>query len=185
MGVNMQAQSVFDSHKIRAVIGLGNPGSKYYKTRHNIGFRVVDELVRRLGAMWHTVDHMENCQARIFDAGPLVYFIKPTTFMNNSGQVISLLQKKGIKPDEILVIHDELEKPFGHVGIRFGGSARGHNGLRSIIERMGADFWRLRVGIGRPDDKNDVGNYVLESFSLVEEERLNQIIDQAARLIFD
>lgn len=171
----------FDKQTIRAIIGLGNPGSKYVKTRHNIGFRVLDELAVRLGALWHKTELMET--ATVNYNGSTLYLIKPLTFMNSSGQVLSSFLKKGIKPEEILVIHDELEKPFGSVNMRFGGSARGHNGLKSIIERVGFDFWRLRFGIGRPEDKSEVFNYVLAQFSREEEERIGQVIDQAISLI--
>jgi len=94
-----------------------------------------------------------------------VLLIKPQTFMNSSGQVIPLLKKDGIKPENILVVHDELEHPFGKITMRVGGSHRGHNGLRSIIEAMGPDFARLRFGIGRPENREDVPDYVLQPFS--------------------
>ena len=103
--------------------------------------------------------------------------------MNRSGEVISFLQKKGIKSDEILVIHDELEKPFGNLSIKFGGSAKGHNGLRSIISVVGQDFWRLRFGIGRPDNKENISEYVLSPFSTQEESEIPNLIDKAVNLI--
>ncbi len=147
---------------IKAIIGLGNPGPRFRGTRHNIGFMIVDALAQRYDAQWHEKDKMERAEIRINDRPVLL--IKPQTFMNNSGAVIPFLQKKGIKPEEILVIHDELEKSLGTVAFKQGGSARGHNGLRSIIGAMGPDFLRLRFGIDRPERKEDVGDYVLHRF---------------------
>ena len=105
------------------------------------------------------------------------------TFMNSSQKVLPFLQKKGIRSEEILVIHDELEKAFGKVSIKFGGSARGHNGLRSIIGTIGKDFWRLQFGVGRPDRSEDVGNYVLMPFSQEEEECIGELIEKSVDLI--
>jgi PTH1 family peptidyl-tRNA hydrolase len=175
----------FNKNLIRAIIGLGNPGQRYYKTRHNIGFRVVDELAGQFYVSdWQRNDVMEYTQRKLVaDDGQPVYMIKPQTFMNSSGKVISFLTKKGIKPDEIVVVHDELEKPFGHLSLRLGGSAKGHNGLRSIIEQIGADFWRLRFGIGRPERKEDVGDYVLRAFTPQEEDQLITLIPGAVGLL--
>jgi PTH1 family peptidyl-tRNA hydrolase len=172
---------VFDINLIKAIIGLGNPGPGYYKTRHSIGFRVVDQLAQQYGASFNQSDNKEYAQVQL-DSNS-VYLIKPMTFMNKSGQVIPFLQKKGIKPEEIIVIHDELEKEFGNVSIKFSGGAKGHNGLRSIIGMMGQDFWRLRFGIGRPESKDDVGNYVLSPFLKEEELAMSELIDKAINLI--
>lgn len=147
---------------IKAIIGLGNPGAKYKNTRHNIGFKVLDALAEQQGSAWQEKPLMEVAQIQLNNQ--MVLLIKPQTFMNSSGQVIPLLQKKGIEAENILVVHDELEKPFGTVVTRQGGSHRGHNGLRSIISFCGPDFWRVRVGIGRPDDAKDVPDYVLSPF---------------------
>lgn len=155
----------YDSHQIRAIIGLGNPGKKYHYTRHNIGFRVVDALADAYGVSWTTSGNLEYATLRPFDDGNTIYLIKPQTFMNNSGEALSFLTKKGIKAHEILVAHDELEKPFNACSFKFGGSAKGHNGLKSIIQHIGQDFWRYRFGIGRPEDRELVGDYVLEPFS--------------------
>ncbi len=148
---------------IKVIIGLGNPGLTYSKTRHNIGFRVLDELAHRCNETWKTQGNMEATSIEINDRPVLL--IKPQTTMNVSGQVIPSLQKKGIKPENILVVHDELELPFGKLAFRLGGSHKGHNGLRSLIEYMGPDFKRLRFGIGRPENREDVPDYVLASFN--------------------
>lgn len=167
----------FDAKRIKAIIGLGNPGPTYYKTRHSIGFRVVDEIARRYDISFIKFDDKEYAQVNI--CGSSVYILKPLTFMNKSGEVIHFLLKKGIKPEEILVVHDELEKSFGDISIKFGGSAKGHNGLKSIINMIGQDFWRLRFGIGRPDNKDDVSAYVLSHFSTQEECEVPNLIDKA------
>jgi len=161
---------------IKAIIGLGNPGSQYAKTRHNIGFRILDALAQANGASWRSEDNRESAQIMLHDKPVLL--IKPTTYMNLSGKVIPALTKKGIQPEEILVVHDELELPFGQIKIKQGGSAKGHNGLKSIIEHGGPEFYRLRFGIGRPDNKEEVPDYVLSNFKESNEE-LDRLIDQA------
>lgn len=165
---------------IKAIIGLGNPGAKYRNTRHNIGFRVLDNLAERYGSEWKENDLMSQTQMAI--AGNPILLIKPQTYMNDSGKVIPWLQKKGIKPENILVVHDELEIPFGALKFKEGGSARGHNGLRSLINFCGSDFYRLRFGIGRPERKEDVASYVLTNFSEPQDD-IERHIDEAADLI--
>lgn len=152
-----------ETRDIRAIIGLGNPGRTYENTRHNIGFKVVDQLVEsHVGNGWRVTGELETAEIDLY--GHKVLVIKPQTFMNNSGKVVPFLQKKGIKAEHILVVHDELEQPFGKITFKIGGSAKGHNGLRSIITLCGEDFARLRFGIGRPD-KEEVADYVLNNFS--------------------
>ena len=166
--------------EIKAIIGLGNPGGQYVYTRHNIGFRIVDELVIRHDGIWRKRDDMEFAEIQL--KGSSILVIKPQTFMNLSGKVIPYLQKRGINIPEILVVHDELEKPFGVVVLKQGGSAKGHNGLKSIIAHGGTDFWRLRFGIGRPENKEEVPDYVLKGFK-EPKEKVNELIDQAIALI--
>lgn len=165
---------------INAVIGLGNPGRQYSHNRHNIGFRVVDALVDAHGGSWRTRENMET--AEIVINGAKIIVIKPQTFMNSSGKVISFLTKQGIKPENILVVHDELELPFGSLKFKMGGSHKGHNGLRSIIEACGDQFARLRFGIGRPENKDDVPAYVLQNFN-EPQEKVEQLIEQAIQMI--
>jgi PTH1 family peptidyl-tRNA hydrolase len=148
---------------IQAVIGLGNPGPSYYHNRHSIGFRVVDALAEKFSASWREREDMFVAEVEI--NGKKVLLIKPQTFMNSSGRVIPFLTKRGIKAENILVVHDELEQPFGKVAFRIGGSARGHNGLKSIIAACGDQLARLRCGIGRPENKEQVPAYVLQNFS--------------------
>lgn len=169
-----------EQKNIKAIIGLGNPGSKYSWHRHNIGFLVLDELVSKAGGSWEHKDLFDLAEIHL--NFKKVLCIKPQTFMNASGKVIPWLQKKGITSDQILVVHDELEKPFGNISIKFAGSAKGHNGLRSIIGVCGDQFSRLRFGIGRPERKEDVGDWVLTNFNEPKEE-LHSLIEQAADLI--
>jgi peptidyl-tRNA hydrolase, PTH1 family len=166
---------------LKSIIGLGNPGPKFSGTRHNIGFKIIDQLANEKNANWDLKKNFEQTEININNQNLLL--IKPITFMNNSGEVTPYLQKKGIKPEEILIIHDELEKPFGNISIKQGGSARGHNGLKSIIEKIGPNFWRLRFGIGRPEDREDVPNYVLNKFNPNEQDKLNKLINESVNLI--
>jgi len=173
----------YDVKNIKAIIGLGNPGSQYYRHRHSIGFRVLDELAQEYGATWRTAENMDYALIRVNDQE--IFLIKPTTYMNSSGKVLPWLQKKGIKADQILVVHDELEKKFGEVLLKFGGSHKGHNGLKSIMNMIGADFWRLRFGIGRPEEREEVPNYVLTDFSKDQESQLPLLIAKAIGIIFN
>lgn len=147
----------------RAIIGLGNPGAQFVFTRHNIGFRILDALAQLYASSWQTKDNLELSRI-IINTHP-VLLIKPQTFMNNSGQVIGYLTKQGITPEQILVVHDELEFPLSKITLKMGGSSRGHNGLKSIISVIGDNFARLRFGIGRPERKEEVPNYVLHKFT--------------------
>lgn len=176
----------FNIKNIKAIIGLGNPGAKYSKNRHNIGFRILDKIAQDYSASWTVSDLMEHTRfsLTVNDMVQPIILIKPQTFMNDSGRVIPFLQKKGIKSENILVVHDELEKGFGKVILKLGGSARGHNGLRSIIGVMGYDFWRLRFGIGRPGNKSEVASYVLSNFTAPEEENIDVLIEKSVQNIF-
>lgn len=166
--------------EIKAIIGLGNPGSKYQFTRHNIGFRVLDALADVYHLSWQSKDNQEI--AVLTKNDKRILLIKPQTYMNDSGKVIPALLKQGIKVENILVVHDELEQPFGALKIRIGGSARGHNGLKSIIAACGDQFARLRFGIARPAVKEDVPNYVLEKFKENPQE-LEDKIQEAVTII--
>jgi PTH1 family peptidyl-tRNA hydrolase len=165
---------------IKLIIGLGNPGQSFYKHRHSIGFRVLDALAEKYHAQWKEKDKMLITEISLDDNN--VYLVKPQTFMNNSGQVLAYFTKKGIKPEEILVVHDELELPVGKVNHKFGGSARGHNGLKSIITYIGDLFHRIRIGIGRPENREDVPDYVLQAFE-EGEPLVEKIIEDAVVII--
>jgi len=166
---------------IKAIIGLGNPGKRFVKTRHNIGFRVLDALAQEQDAVWRTAGNMKETTIQ-GDDGKSILLIQPQTFMNESGQIMPTLLKRGIKPDNVIVVHDELEFPFGKVGYRKGGSARGHNGLRSIIAVSGPDFYRVRCGIGRPERREEVSDYVLLPFD-EDEAAVNKMVHDACDTI--
>lgn len=166
-------------YPIKIIVGLGNPGSKFQKTRHNIGFLVLDRLAEQFHASWQKKTDREVAEIEI--NGEKIVLIKPQTFMNNSGKIIPLVLNQGLTENNLLVIHDELEKPFGKIEFKTGGSHKGHNGLRSIMEFCGAHFHRLRFGIGRPAHKEDVPQYVLSDFSSHEE--VSPLVTHAINMI--
>lgn len=168
--------------RIRAIIGLGNPGDRFTNTRHNIGFKVVDLVAQAYNVSWLSKPKMEL--AEISADGHTVYLIKPLTFMNASGEVIPFLLKKGIKGDEILVVHDEMEKKFGTLTVSQATSHKGHNGLKSIITYAGNNFYKLRCGIGRPEERHDVGDYVLSNFN-EEKKQVDDFVHAAASKIIN
>lgn len=167
---------------IKAIIGLGNPGPVHFFQRHNIGFRIIDKLAEQYHVIWSKKPLMDIAHVHINSQG--IQLIKPQTFMNSSGKVIPFLIKQGIAPENILVIHDELEKPFGHISLKQGGSHKGHNGLKSIIQQCGPDFLRLRFGIGRPECKENVPNYVLQNFNK-NTEIVEPLLEKAIDLILE
>lgn len=170
---------------IKAIVGLGNPGSRYNATRHNIGFCIVDALAEKYGAAWKTTGIVSHCVISLenIEKTSSIVVIKPQTYMNNSGDIAPFLKKHSIQVDEVLVVHDELEKKFGSYSIKQGGSARGHNGLRSLIARVGDSFWRFRFGIDRPENKEEVPHYVLAPFSKQEQEQLPALVEEAVHAI--
>lgn len=147
---------------LRLIVGLGNPGADYAKTRHNAGFWFCEQLAGELGASLKKEARFHGVagQARQAD----VWLLLPQTFMNRSGQSVrALMQFYRITPAEMLVVHDELDIPPGQMRLKFGGGLGGHNGLKDITAQLGTqDYWRLRIGIGHPGDRNEVVNYVLK-----------------------
>ena len=158
--------------KIRMVAGLGNPGDEYENTRHNAGFKAIDELARQAGVTyWKTQLGAEVAVIQVHDpdadgARREVVLVKPQSYMNTSGGPISkLCAQYQVSVEELLVIHDELDIPEGDVRVKVGGGHAGHNGLRSIIDKMGGrDFSRIRVGIGNPPGRMPVADFVLKQF---------------------
>ena len=167
------------SSAVVLVVGLGNPGREYEKTRHNIGFMVIDSMLEKLGG----ASPETGCNSIFYKLkykGKKVIFAKPQTFMNLSGNAVSsLLNKEQLDKANLLVIHDELDLPPGKIRIRNGGSSGGHNGINSIIECLGnqQNFMRMRLGIGR--DRNVV-DYVLGEFKDEEKEVIARVVDSAA-----
>ncbi|CAK0747979.1 peptidyl-tRNA hydrolase [Gammaproteobacteria bacterium] len=170
---------------VRLIAGLGNPGPRYEDTRHNAGFWVVDALAREVGAHFRPEARFHGETCRI--AGPgndECWLLKPTTFMNHSGQSVAALARFYKLPvSEILVVHDDLDLPPGTARLKQGGGHGGHNGLRDITAHLGADFLRLRLGIGHPGDARKVVDYVLDRPSRAEEEAIHEAIDDAMRVL--
>ena len=176
-------EPTYNKAQIRAIIGLGNPGGQFYRNRHNIGFRVLDALALAQNASWRETNNMLLATIRPEGVEQDVYLIKPQTYMNSSGLVMPWLTKKGIKAEEILVVHDELEKKFTQLVLKLGGSHKGHNGLKSIIGSVGPLFWRLKFGIDRPGDREHVPNYVLANFPPEQEQVIPELLKKAVALI--
>lgn len=166
---------------MKLIAGLGNPGDKYRSTRHNVGFMVADILSRRHGisvknGKWKA----ESGKGTI--SGVQAFIVKPQTFMNLSGESVGpLAAYLDIGPEDVIVVHDELDLPFGKIKIKSAGGHGGHNGLKSLISHLGSpDFARVRVGIGKPQPKGDVSAYVLAGFDSEENKELDSILQKAA-----
>ncbi len=169
---------------IRLVVGLGNPGQKYEDTRHNVGFKVIDEIAKRFRIRNFKEEHLSHTFTLKL-SGREIVFAKPQTYMNNSGlAVINLLEENHIDPSEMLVIYDDLDLPLGVTRLRMSGSSGGHRGMESIIKSVGTEnFPRLKIGIGRPKRKEDVVNYVLSPFKKDELETLYAVIHKASECV--
>ena len=160
------------------IVGLGNPGDKYAKTRHNIGFMVIDALVNHFSTSSISKASFEGELYKSKD----LYFLKPTTFMNLSGKSV-LAVKQFYKLDTLIVIHDDLDLPFGALRYKMGGGHGGHNGLKSIDSLLGKEYIRVRMGIGKPEHKGQVADYVLGDFSDMEEAHLREWIEKVSKAI--
>ncbi len=168
------------------VVGLGNPGGRYASTRHNAGYQVVDRLHRHSrGAAWQTRYQAQVCPVKV--AGERLVLLKPETFMNLSGRSVrraaSFFQ---VPPEALLVVHDELDLPFGALKLKLGGGDAGHQGLVSLSAELGGSgYGRLRIGIGRPppDYRGTVADFVLEAFTPTEQEKLEPSFERAVEAI--
>ena len=162
------------------IVGLGNIGEQYQLTRHNVGFLVIDEMTKKL-----TTSNINkaNFQADVLKSGYNL-FVKPKTYMNHSGEsVVAIKEYYKIDMENIIVIHDDLDLPFGTVKFKVGGGHGGHNGLRSIDSHIGKEYIRVRIGIGKPENKADVANYVLSNFSKEDLNKLEGIISHTIKAI--
>jgi peptidyl-tRNA hydrolase, PTH1 family len=163
---------------MRAIVGLGNPGSRYATTRHNVGFDVVAELARR----WRLSLQPTRCDNRVAQGaidGEQILLVEPQLYMNLSGAALSRLRPP-LTAGELIVAHDELDLGCGRVRIKRGGGAGGHRGIASIIEHYGAEFVRVRVGVGRPSVGEDPAEYVLSPFADGERETIDAAVARAA-----
>lgn len=171
--------------EIRLLCGLGNPGPEYERTRHNAGFWWVDAIAERKKAEWKKESKYAGFTARITEGGREFWMLKPATYMNESGRSVGAFMRfYRIEPAELLVIHDELDLPPGTVKLKLGGGTGGHNGLTDIVEVLGTkEFWRLRVGIGHPGDKNRVPDYVLKKATRDEQAAIDPPFERSLDLL--
>lgn len=169
---------------IALIVGLGNPGKEYEATRHNAGFWFVDTVARQQQISFKTEKKFHGQLARFTQAGQEVWLLKPETFMNLSGQAVqAVCQFYKIPLDQILIAHDDLDLEPGVARLKMGGGHGGHNGLRDIMGRMGKNFYRLRLGIGHPGDKEKVTGHVLNKVSRDDETNIEHAIDDALRVM--
>ena len=166
---------------LRLIVGLGNPGSEYAETRHNAGFWFCERLARELGTTFARESRYHGYVAKARVGGQDIWLLMPQTFMNRSGQAVQALAHfYRIEPAEMLVAHDELDIPPGQMRLKFGGGLGGHNGLKDITAHLATqDYWRLRLGIGHPGDRNEVVNYVLKPPRREEREEIDAALDRA------
>ncbi len=160
------------------IVGLGNPGPNYEKTRHNIGFMVVDALITRFNAQKLSSSSFKGELFKFKNH----FLLKPLTFMNLSGESIVAV-KKFYKIEQVVIIHDDLDLPFGTLRFKYGGGHGGHNGLRSADEKISPEYARVRMGIGKPEHKGEVSSYVLGNFSDAQKTHLDEWISHTCNAI--
>lgn len=163
----------------KLLVGLGNPGPDYSETRHNAGFWFCERLAQQLGVSLKREARFHGLVGQSREAG--IFVLLPQTFMNRSGQSVAALARfYRIEPAQMLVVHDELDIPPGQLRVKFGGGLGGHNGLKDITSHLGTqDYWRLRIGIGHPGDRNEVVNYVLKPPRREEQAEIDAAIERA------
>lgn len=175
---------------MKLIVGLGNPGEKYNNSRHNLGFATLDHLLQKLEKVkqtfWNEEKKFNALTKEIEIEGEKIVLLKPTTFMNDSGRAVQAYSSYfKINSQDIYVVHDELDIPLGKIRVRFGGSGGGHNGVNSILEKLGTDkFLRIRLGIGkeaRHDNSHDSSDYVLGTFETHEKGKVQSMIKQAMK----
>lgn len=166
---------------MKMVVGLGNPGPEYARTRHNVGFQVLEVLAQRYRLVFGAREHQALVAPWTF-AGQDVLLVMPMTYMNLSGKAVApLVRTYGVTPADLLVVYDDLDLPFGVLRMRPKGGAGGHKGVASVIDHLGtSEFPRLRVGIGRPPGRMDPAEYVLSPFTEEEEEVMQRVREEAA-----
>ena len=164
------------------MVGLGNVGNRYAQTRHNIGFMVVDRLAAELGATWREESKLKAFIATAELSSEKIVLVKPTTLMNNSGQTVQrVVQLYKLAPSNVWAVCDDLDTDFGQFRVRLGGSAGGHQGVSSMIQHIGSDFHRLRIGISMNDRAAEPSEvYVLRAFNPSEQTELPTVITNAA-----
>lgn len=168
---------------MKVVAGLGNPGRTYDRTRHNAGFHVLDELARRWGGRFRSSlrFRVQSCRVTVEGAGEIL-LVKPQSFMNRSGEALEpVMRKHGVAPGQTLIVYDDADLPEGIIRMRARGSAGGHNGMKSVMARLGTDAVpRLRVGVGRAVESVELKEYVLKPMSAEDAETMKQAVHRAA-----
>jgi PTH1 family peptidyl-tRNA hydrolase len=166
---------------VKLIVGLGNPGRDYESSRHNAGFWVVEELARRHGGAFRAEPKFNAELARTRIGGQELWLVKPQDYMNNSGRVTAAVATfYKIEPAQLLVVHDELDLPVAEVRLKEGGGSGGHNGLKDLIAHLGDGFWRLRLGVGHPGNREQVTPWLLSRSSAAEREALEPGVRAAA-----
>lgn len=169
---------------IKLVVGLGNIGTEYFGTRHNIGFEIVEEFTKNIhhAAVWGDSKDFKSQIVKLLHGDTRLVLLKPNTYMNESGQAVRLAKDYfKISLKDVIVVHDDIDIPFGEIRTKTGGGSAGHNGIKSISEAIGEDFQRVRVGVGRPEnEKMDVSSFVLSKFNQQETDKIPEIITAAA-----
>lgn len=168
---------------MKIVAGLGNPGVQYANTPHSVGFEALDAVAAEAGAVWEEKRQFKCLMARVNLSGQPVLLVKPQTFMNLSGDSVAPVVKyHNATPDDLLVVHDDIDLPLGRLRIRKGGSCGGHNGVRNIIERLGTPgFTRLKLGVGK--DKSNVVRFVLGKFPPDARRTMDSVVAEAAKAV--
>jgi peptidyl-tRNA hydrolase, PTH1 family len=164
------------------VVGLGNPGEEYARTRHNVGAEVIEMLARRHGGKLRKSKELRATVDEVRVNGQRMALAIPTVYMNDSGQAVApLVRRFGVEPDHLVVVHDELDLPTAELRIKIGGGLAGHNGLRSIKQHLHDDgFARVRIGVGKPPSKERGANHVLSGFSKRDREQIGVTLEEAA-----
>ena len=164
------------------IAGLGNPGPRYESTRHNVGARVVERLGERLGERFRKARFLHARVAEAKADGQRLWLVRPLTFMNVSGPpVASFARRHRLGPDRIVVCHDEIDLPFGALKLKRGGSTAGHHGLDSLCQALrSTDFFRVRLGVGRPRGRKEPADHVLDRFAKEERDEVELLIEDAA-----
>jgi len=166
---------------MKLIVGLGNPGKKYELNRHNVGFMAVDYLIDTFKASKVS----SKFKGELYKAGEYL-FLKPTTYMNLSGEAVRAVKDfYKIDNEDIIVIHDDIDLKLGALKFKKGGGSGGHNGLKSIDSHIGNDYWRVRIGVGRPERKEEVVNFVLSDFSSEEIECIKPLFETVAKAVED
>ncbi|MBN2689172.1 MAG: aminoacyl-tRNA hydrolase [Gammaproteobacteria bacterium] len=170
---------------IKLIVGLGNPGSQYNSTRHNVGCWLVEKLAEQHNASFKNESKFKGQYSKIIDSNATIHLLMPTTYMNESGQsVVACANFLKIEPQNILIVHDELDFNPGTIKIKQDGGHGGHNGLRSIMTHLiKQNFYRLRIGIGHPGHRDMVSSYVLSKPSLNDKNKIEAAIDEGLKII--